>query len=177
MQIWPHMLSTIAQQLLYTWASTPAPHRHLPRPPRGARCVAVCFGDWRVFSFSPRRRVARAAAMGVLLGTLIHHPDELPPLVLLQIAALQSQRAIPPDPNLGFCYRMLARVSRSFSIVIQQLSPELRDAVSLSASPRLSPSVIFCLGIFYILMKGVASGPTFVSVPFLCARGFLSALR
>lgn len=69
------------------------------------------------------------AAMG-MLGTLMRHPDEIAPLVKLKIAAMQAQRAIPKDPNLAFCYRMLTRVSRSFSIVIQQLRPELRDAVS-----------------------------------------------
>jgi farnesyl-diphosphate farnesyltransferase len=64
-----------------------------------------------------------------MLGTLMRHPDEIPPLVRLKIAAMRAQRAIPADPNLAFCYRMLTRVSRSFSIVIQQLRPELRDAV------------------------------------------------
>lgn len=65
--------------------------------------------------------------MGII-GTLVKHPDEIPPLIKLKIAAHRAQKAIPKDPNLAFCYRMLTRVSRSFSIVIQQLSPELRDA-------------------------------------------------
>lgn len=63
---------------------------------------------------------------------LLKHPDEIPALVQLKIAAIQASRAIPADPSLGFCYKILMRVSRSFSIVIQQLSPALRDAVSFS---------------------------------------------
>lgn len=58
------------------------------------------------------------------------HPDEVPALVMLKIAAMRAQRAIPKDENLAFCYKVLNRVSRSFSIVIQQLKPApLRDAV------------------------------------------------
>ena len=58
------------------------------------------------------------------------HPDEVPALVMLKIAAMRAKRAIPKDENLAFCYKMLNRVSRSFSIVIQQLKPApLRDAV------------------------------------------------
>lgn len=62
--------------------------------------------------------------------TLMKHPDEVPALVMMKIAAIRAQLAIPKDENLAFCYKMLNRVSRSFSIVIQQLKPApLRDAV------------------------------------------------
>ncbi len=65
-----------------------------------------------------------------LLGAVMRHPDEIAPLLKLKVAAMQAQRSILDDPNLAFCYRMLTRVSRSFPIVIQQLLPQLHDAVS-----------------------------------------------
>lgn len=67
--------------------------------------------------------------MGVL-GALLRHPEEVPFLVKLKFAALRASRAIPADPHLAFCYTSLNNVSRSFAIVIQQLGPELRNAVS-----------------------------------------------
>merc|ERR1719160_775942 len=38
-------------------------------------------------------------------------------------------KKLPKEPNLAYCYDVLNKVSRSFAIVIQQLDPELRDAV------------------------------------------------
>lgn len=84
-----------------------------------------------------------------MLGTLLRHPDEIPPLVKLKIAAMQAQRAIPKDPNLAFCYRMLTRVSRSFSIVIQQLRPELRDAIC----------------VFYLVLRGLDTVEDDMAIP------------
>jgi len=53
------------------------------------------------------------------------------PLVKLRVAAGQIKRQIPPPPeHWGFAYSMLQKVSRSFALVIQQLGPELRNAVS-----------------------------------------------
>lgn len=87
-------------------------------------------------------------AMGII-GTLVKHPDEIPPLIKLKIAAHRAQKAIPKDPNLAFCYRMLTRVSRSFSIVIQQLSPELRDAVC----------------VFYLVLRGLDTVEDDMAIP------------
>ncbi|KAG0632443.1 hypothetical protein M758_1G329000 [Ceratodon purpureus] len=84
-----------------------------------------------------------------MLGTLMRHPDEIPPLLKLKIAAMQAQRAIPNDPNLAFCYRMLTRVSRSFSIVIQQLRPELRDAIC----------------VFYLVLRGLDTIEDDMAIP------------
>ncbi|XP_010447047.1 PREDICTED: inactive squalene synthase 2-like [Camelina sativa] len=63
------------------------------------------------------------------LSTILRHPDELYPLLKLKIAINKAQKQIPLEPNLAFCYTMLHKVSKSFSLVIQQLGTELRNAV------------------------------------------------
>jgi farnesyl-diphosphate farnesyltransferase len=52
-------------------------------------------------------------------------------LVKLRVAAGQIKRQIPPEEHWGFAYSMLQKVSRSFALVIQQLGPELRNAVCI----------------------------------------------
>uniref|UniRef100_A0A7N0TWL7 Squalene synthase n=1 Tax=Kalanchoe fedtschenkoi TaxID=63787 RepID=A0A7N0TWL7_KALFE len=42
-----------------------------------------------------------------------------------------EKKQIPTEPHWAFCYTMLHKVSRSFAFVIQQLGPELRDAVCI----------------------------------------------
>lgn len=68
-------------------------------------------------------------AMGAL-----SRPEEVVALVKLRVAAGQIKRQIPPEEHWAFCYSMLQNVSRSFALVIQQLGPELRNAVSTAAS-------------------------------------------
>ncbi|XAR59105.1 Squalene synthase [Bertholletia excelsa] len=65
------------------------------------------------------------------LGAILKHPDDVYPLVKLKMAARNAEKQIPPSPHWGFCYSMLHKVSRSFSLVIQQLGPQLRDAVCI----------------------------------------------
>jgi len=62
----------------------------------------------------------------------LSRPEEVVALVKLRVAAGQIKRQIPPPPeeHWGFAYSMLQKVSRSFALVIQQLGPELRNAVS-----------------------------------------------
>lgn len=62
--------------------------------------------------------------MGVL-----SRPEEVVALVRLKVAAGRIRRQIPPEEHWAFAYDMLQRVSRSFALVIQQLGPELRNAV------------------------------------------------
>lgn len=69
-----------------------------------------------------------AAGMGSL-GMILKHPDDLYPLLKLKYAAKHAAKQIPPEPHWAFCYSMLHKVSRSFGLVIQQLGPQLRDAV------------------------------------------------
>ena len=64
------------------------------------------------------------------LSTILRHPDEIYPLLKLKLAIMKAQNQIPlDDPHLAICYSLLQKVSRSFSLVIQQLGTELRDAV------------------------------------------------
>lgn len=71
------------------------------------------------------------------LGTLLRYPDDIYPLLKMKRAIEEAEKQIPPEPHWGFCYSMLHKVSRSFSLVIQQLGTDLRNAVrSLSASQK-----------------------------------------
>lgn len=72
------------------------------------------------------------------LGTLLRYPDDIYPLLKMKRAIEKAEKQIPPEPHWGFCYSMLHKVSRSFSLVIQQLRPELRNAVRF-----FSPSYLF----------------------------------
>ncbi|OVA20399.1 Squalene/phytoene synthase [Macleaya cordata] len=65
------------------------------------------------------------------LGAILKHPDDFYPLLKLKMAARHAEKQIPPEPHWAFCYSMLHKVSRSFSLVIQQLGPELRNAVAI----------------------------------------------
>ncbi|XP_058068108.1 squalene synthase 3-like isoform X3 [Magnolia sinica] len=73
------------------------------------------------------------------LGAILKHPEDFYPLVKLKIAAIQAEKQIPDDPHWAFCYIMLHRVSRSFALAIQQLRPQLRNAVC----------------IFYLVLRGL----------------------
>ncbi|KAK3145756.1 hypothetical protein QOZ80_3BG0256940 [Eleusine coracana subsp. coracana] len=61
----------------------------------------------------------------------LSRPEEVVALVKLRVAAGQIKRQIPPEEHWAFCYSMLQKVSRSFALVIQQLGPELRNAVCI----------------------------------------------
>lgn len=65
------------------------------------------------------------------IKAILKNPDDFFPLLKLKIAARNAEKQIPPEPHWGFCYSMLHKVSRSFGLVIQQLGPELRDAVCI----------------------------------------------
>jgi hypothetical protein len=69
----------------------------------------------------------------------LSRPEELMALVKLRVAAGQIKRHIPPEKHWGFTYSMLQKVSRSFALVIQQLGPDLRNAVS---NPLPSPAFL-----------------------------------
>jgi hypothetical protein len=72
--------------------------------------------------------VGSEGAMGAL-----SRPEEVVALVKLRVAARQITRQIPSEEHWAFCYSMLQKVSRSFALVIQQLGPQLRNAVSTAA--------------------------------------------
>nr|QQM18931.1 squalene synthase [Kadsura heteroclita] len=76
--------------------------------------------------------------MGIL-GAILKHPEDSYSLLKLKIAAIHAEKQIPPEPHWAFCFAMLHKVSRSFALVIQQLNPELRNAVC----------------IFYLVLRGL----------------------
>ncbi|KAJ0262767.1 Squalene synthase 1 [Hirschfeldia incana] len=63
------------------------------------------------------------------LGTFLRYPDDIYPLLKMKRAIERAEKQIPPEPHWAFCYSMLHKVSRSFSLVIQQLGTDLRNAV------------------------------------------------
>ncbi|KAL4202186.1 hypothetical protein AMTRI_Chr02g219820 [Amborella trichopoda] len=83
------------------------------------------------------------------LGSLLKHPADLPALVKLKFASLYAEKQVPPEPHWAFCYTMLQKVSRSFAPVIQQLEPELRNAVC----------------IFYLVLRGLDTVEDDTSIP------------
>nr|CAD1840365.1 unnamed protein product [Ananas comosus var. bracteatus] len=66
-----------------------------------------------------------------MLGAIMEHPEELYSLVKLKMAAARIEKQIPAEEHWAFSYTMLQRVSRSFALVIQQLGPQLRNAVCI----------------------------------------------
>ena len=84
------------------------------------------------------------------LGTLLRYPDDIYPLLKMKRAIERAEKQIPPEPHWGFCYSMLHKVSRSFSLVIQQLRPELRNAVRISSLDRLH--VCECMYMYALLL-------------------------
>ncbi|XP_042457735.1 squalene synthase 8-like isoform X1 [Zingiber officinale] len=66
-----------------------------------------------------------------LLGAIVAHPEELYPMVKLKMSMDRVRRQIPAEPHWHFSYSMLQKVSRSFALVIQQLRPQLRNAVCI----------------------------------------------
>ncbi|GAB2291763.1 squalene synthetase-like protein [Dionaea muscipula] len=93
------------------------------------------------------------------VGAILKCPADFYPLMKLKMAVKQAEKQIPPEPHWAFCYSMLHKVSRSFSLVIQQLGTELRNAVC----------------IFYLVLRALdtveddTSIPTDIKVPILIA--------
>lgn len=98
------------------------------------------------------------------LGAILKHPDDFYPLLKLKMAARHAEKQIPPEPHWGFCYTMLHKVSRSFALVIQQLKPELRNAVSW----RSSVLHLFCSFIILIFWRFFSWTNLFHFLSFWC---------
>jgi hypothetical protein len=89
-----------------------------------------------------RPREGEFAGSEEAMGAL-SRPEEVVALVKLRVAAGQITRQIPSEEHWAFCYSMLQKVSRSFALVIQQLGPQLRNAVSTAApAPIRSPGLL-----------------------------------
>ncbi|KAG2332406.1 hypothetical protein Bca52824_003586 [Brassica carinata] len=96
--------------------------------------------------------------MGIL-GEILVKPDEIFPLLKLHMAIKKAKKQIPPEPHWVFCYSTLGKVTKSFFLLIQQLGPELRDAIC----------------VFYLILRALdtieddTSIPTDVKLPVLIA--------
>ncbi|RWW82801.1 hypothetical protein BHE74_00008709 [Ensete ventricosum] len=105
-----------------------------------------------------------------MLGAMVAHPEEVYPMMKLKLASDRIRRQFPAEPHWAFSYSMLQKVSRSFALVIQQLGPQLRDAVRthlfffsilppagpfLDPSP-LAPSPVRCfVCVFYLVLRAL----------------------
>ena len=85
--------------------------------------------------------------MGVV-SVILNHPGDLVPLIKVKMMADRAKK-LPKEPNLAYCYDVLNKVSRSFAIVIQQLDPELRDAVC----------------VFYLVLRALDTVEDDMSIP------------
>ncbi|TVU44529.1 hypothetical protein EJB05_03974 [Eragrostis curvula] len=83
------------------------------------------------------------------MGSLLSRPEEVVPLVKLWVAARRIKRQVPQEQHWGFCYSMLQKVSRSFALVIQQLGPEIRNAVC----------------VFYLVLRGLDTVEDDIRIP------------
>lgn len=79
------------------------------------------------------------------IGAILEHPEDLLPLIKLKLAVRKIEKQIPIEPHWAFSYTMLQKVSRSFAIVIQQLKPDLRNAVT-----RI---ILYCLFFLFFLLS------------------------
>ncbi|KAF2576921.1 hypothetical protein F2Q68_00006463 [Brassica cretica] len=86
------------------------------------------------------------------LGTFLRYPDDVYPLLKMKRAIEKAEKQIPPEPHWGFCYSMLHKVSRSFSLVIQQLGTDLRNAVC----------------VFYLVLRALDTVDCHLRYIFLC---------
>jgi len=82
------------------------------------------------------------------LAEIIAHPEELWPLVQMYQRAAAAKR-LPQDETWRWCYGALNRTSRSFALVIQQLPPELKDAVC----------------VFYLVLRALDTVEDDMSIP------------
>eukprot|EP00951_Prasinocladus_malaysianus_P040183 scaffold458256_cov42-Prasinocladus_malaysianus.AAC.1 len=62
------------------------------------------------------------------LAEVLSHPEEIWPLLQLYHQGRRAKQ-LPSDETWRWCYGALNKTSRSFALVIQQLPPELKDAV------------------------------------------------
>lgn len=76
------------------------------------------------------------------------HPEEIWPLMQLYQRAAAAKK-LPKDETWRYCYGALNRTSRSFALVIQQLPPELKDAVC----------------VFYLVLRALDTVEDDMSVP------------
>ncbi|KAJ7295955.1 hypothetical protein O6H91_Y153200 [Diphasiastrum complanatum] len=84
-----------------------------------------------------------------MLTTVLQHPNEVPALLKMKFMSARLRWQLPSDPDLSFCYDMLQKVSRSFAVVIEQLGPNLRDAVC----------------VFYLVLRGLDTVEDDMSIP------------
>lgn len=77
-------------------------------------------------------------------------------------------KQIPLDPHLTFCYSTLNKVSKTFSLIIQQLGTELRDAVLVSLPLSLSNMCVCVYVIFSPFSYSVCLSRCVCSTWFSC---------
>jgi farnesyl-diphosphate farnesyltransferase len=77
---------------------------------------------------------------------LITHPSELRAVIQYTIMhdPLHERDRAKESPTLETCYDLLEKTSRSFSVVIQELQPELRVPVPLFLVCKVDENRLYC---------------------------------
>lgn len=84
----------------------------------------------------------------VTVTEILSHPEEIWPLWQMYQASRKTKK-LPKDETWRWCFGALNRTSRSFALVIQQLPPELKDAVC----------------VFYLVLRALDTIEDDMSVP------------
>nr|GLL28442.1 squalene synthase-like [Ipomoea trifida] len=68
---------------------------------------------------------------------MLKHPEDVYPVIKLTMAVRRVKKHIPAaQPHWRFCYTILSKVSKSFTLAIMLLPNELREAVSYVFYPQ-----------------------------------------
>nr|CAN64028.1 hypothetical protein VITISV_030715 [Vitis vinifera] len=63
------------------------------------------------------------------LGEILTHPGDIYLLLKLKMADCHVKKQLPPEPRWVFCYTLLHKASRDFSLVVQQLNTRFYNAI------------------------------------------------
>ena len=63
------------------------------------------------------------------LGEILTHPGDIYLLLKLKMADCHVKKQLPPEPRWVFCYTLLHKASRDFSLVVQQLGTRFCNAI------------------------------------------------
>ncbi|XP_059597885.1 protein MICRORCHIDIA 7-like [Vitis vinifera] len=107
------------------------------------------------------------------LGEILTHPGDIYLLLKLKMADCHVKKQLPPEPRWVFCYTLLHKASRDFSLVVQQLNT--RWLGSRQGPPKFlhsnATSHKWALGAFAELLDNsldeICNGATYVNVDIL----------
>ena len=79
----------------------------------------------RISNLETQRNVEKMGSLGAILT----YPGDIYPLLKLKMADCHPKKQLPPEPRWVFCYTLLHKASRDFSLVVQQLDTRFCNAI------------------------------------------------